>query len=419
MIVGQSLSNDIYSRRGSSALNRKKQKQDDVEREKHEFVDDEYSPPSTHQHDRYSPYGETKHNYRSRSRWPLSYEDSDDSYDSRDSHNLRDSHDLREWSRYEHRHNNHLSPAIFDHGPTCHSLLDPQYPLFSDVCGAVPQARYSLPNLFGHVERWQIAQVLSTILDPTTLASSAPNCPRALRLLLCPLLFPPCPTRYETPPILPCQPFCRVIKNQCAAPALDLLPCELLPPSSDLCPVNPAPYSSLLSSFGQPAPFNGGLPQGALQSLLAQSALSQFEGSQSPFSSLFAQTGLSQFDAPPSPFSSLFSQSGPSQFDGPSSPFSSLFSPSGYPSGPTPSGYPSGFPSGPIPSRIPSPGFSSLLSTSGLPSLSSFNPRFNMESVMSESLKPILVDFPPLPITPEFRKMPRYFPSLRSATEKV
>lgn len=144
-----------------------------------------------------------------------------------------------------------------NNGPTCHSLLDPQYPLFSDICGAVPQARYSLPNSFGHVERWQIAQTLSGMLDPSGSISANPSCTRSLRLLLCPLLFPPCPTRYEAPPVLPCRPFCRsllynknlllfffliniifdlVVKNQCASPSLERLPCDLLPPTSDLCP---------------------------------------------------------------------------------------------------------------------------------------------------------------------------------------
>jgi hypothetical protein len=30
--------------------------------------------------------------------------------------------------------------------------------------------------------------------------------------------------------------FYLVVKNQCASPSLDLLPCDLLPPTSDLCP---------------------------------------------------------------------------------------------------------------------------------------------------------------------------------------
>lgn len=104
-----------------------------------------------------------------------------------------------------------LPPSVYDGAPSCYPLLDPQYPIFSDLCGAVPQARYALPNAFGHIERWQIAQVLTTILGPT---SANPICARSLRLLICPLLFPPCPTRFEAPPVLPCQPFCRGKKKE-------------------------------------------------------------------------------------------------------------------------------------------------------------------------------------------------------------
>lgn len=101
-------------------------------------------------------------------------------------------------------------PQQFDNTPTCHSILDPQYSLFSDICGVVPQARYSLPNYFGHVERWQIAQALTTLLGPSNPSSGNPSCARSLKLLVCPLLFPPCKTgRRELPPVLPCQPFCR------------------------------------------------------------------------------------------------------------------------------------------------------------------------------------------------------------------
>lgn len=114
-----------------------------------------------------------------------------------------------EWSPYG------LAPSAYEtgpylsQGPNCFPLLDPQYPFFSDLCGAVPQARYALPNAFGHSERWQIAQVLGTILGPMSPASANPVCTRSLRLLLCPLLFPPCPTKYETRPVAPCQSFCR------------------------------------------------------------------------------------------------------------------------------------------------------------------------------------------------------------------
>lgn len=44
-----------------------------------------------------------------------------------------------------------------------------------------------------------------------------------------------------------------VVKNQCASPSLDLLPCDLLPPTSDLCPsisfFNLACISILFSIF--------------------------------------------------------------------------------------------------------------------------------------------------------------------------
>ena len=80
------------------------------------------------------------------------------------------------------------------------------HPLFSDTCGALPQARYNLPNAFGHRERWQIELFLHGLIS----ASTDSTCLRSLRLLLCPILFPPCPSRYETTPtLLPCQSFCR------------------------------------------------------------------------------------------------------------------------------------------------------------------------------------------------------------------
>ncbi len=90
-------------------------------------------------------------------------------------------------------------------GPSCSSLVDSQYPIFSDTCGAVPQARYALPNAFGHRERWQIAQILTNLVG----SSTDPACIRSLRLLLCPVLFPPCPSRHEPPAVLPCQSYCR------------------------------------------------------------------------------------------------------------------------------------------------------------------------------------------------------------------
>jgi hypothetical protein len=293
LIVVQATANSLYSRKGSSALNHPyDDEDDDSDKKKYDNKNDDYSQQSTYRRNRYPS---SSNNYRSRSRWPSSYED------------LYDSND---WSKYGIGLNNLLpsfpgplpSPAVaaFDNGaflnngPSCYSLVDPQYPIFSDICGAVPQARYALPNAFGHIERWQIVQVLNAILGPSTPTSAIPACTRSLRLLVCPLLFPSCPTRYEAPPVLPCQSFCRTVKNQCAAPSLDLLPCDLLPPTSDLCPLNPAPYSSLLSSFAQPLPFTGGpsplaFPQSPLSSILAQSPFSPArtltDMQSSPFSS--------------------------------------------------------------------------------------------------------------------------------------
>ena len=94
---------------------------------------------------------------------------------------------------------------ILSSATSCHSLVDSQYPIFSDVCGAVPQARYSLPNTFGHRERWQAAQALNAFVS----AALDPSCIRSLRLLICPVLFPPCPSRHEPPAVLPCQSYCR------------------------------------------------------------------------------------------------------------------------------------------------------------------------------------------------------------------
>jgi len=158
------------------------------------------------------------------------------------------------------------SNPMLNNGPTCHSLIDPQYPVFSDTCGAVPQARYSLPNALGHRDRWQIAQILTSLIG----SSTDSTCTRSLRLLLCPVLFPPCPTRREPSPVLPCQSYCRglllkdyfspfkqlffsfsiAVKARCAMPLLDLLPCEVLPYSSDICPsMNFVFFSSYISIF--------------------------------------------------------------------------------------------------------------------------------------------------------------------------
>ena len=98
--------------------------------------------------------------------------------------------------------------------PGCRSIIDLEYPVFSDLCGAVPQARYALPNLLGHHGRWDVAYFLSIIVG----AAKDKACISSLRILLCPMLFPPCRKRYYTPPVLPCQSYCHgwlIEKNSC------------------------------------------------------------------------------------------------------------------------------------------------------------------------------------------------------------
>ena len=112
--------------------------------------------------------------------------------------------------------------AMLANSPTCHSLVDAQYPLFSDTCGAVPQARYALPNVFGHRERWQILQFLTALVG----SSNDPACTRSLRLLVCPVLFPPCQSRFEPPAVLPCQSFCRGSFSHDALLSTSRLPCS-------------------------------------------------------------------------------------------------------------------------------------------------------------------------------------------------
>lgn len=72
------------------------------------------------------------------------------------------------------------------------------------MCGAVPQARYVLPNSFGHNDRWQLSYVLTNIMQAVT----DPVCVREVRRLLCPMLFQPCRVRHEPPLLLPCQYYC-------------------------------------------------------------------------------------------------------------------------------------------------------------------------------------------------------------------
>lgn len=137
-------------------------------------------------------------------------------------------------------------------GPSCYSVVDMNHPLLADICGALPQARYNLPNLFGHRERWQVELFLHGLVN----AATDTTCLRSLRLLLCPLLFPPCTSRADptAPTLLPCQSFCRAVKTQCLIPALEFLPCEALPMSSDLCPT-----SQVYGAFLPQGP-TGGVP---------------------------------------------------------------------------------------------------------------------------------------------------------------
>jgi hypothetical protein len=246
--------------------------------------------------------------------------------------------------------------------PRCHALLDPQYPQFSDICGTLPQIRYSLPNSFGHVERWQIAQVLSTILSSSLLTSTNPTCYRNLRLLICPLLFPQCSTRSKpSRPVLPCQPFCRAVKSQCVAPSLDLLPCNFLPPTSDLCPVNPKPYTSLISPFFQPIPFNTGVPSSSMQQSELSSILAQAGISLAPLQQGTQQPGAQQSVSTPSFFPQLIS----------------------------------------VPAVSP-PARSLVQPTSPYQ-------QFNPAQFMTDSLTPILVDFPRITNPQEYAPSPRFF----------
>lgn len=262
-VAVQSKSIDLYDRLGGPALDSNSPNNGgDTDQ-----VKDKNAQPSKNTHDRYSPQDSSSDGFQSQPHQSSSYEDDSN---------------LNNWSPYEHGLNSmpmgmpvpSMPSPIFQIGtypnsePSCFSLLDPQYPLFADVCGALPQARYSLPNSFGHLERWQIAQVLTSILGSSTPAAKNPVCTRSLRLLLCPLLFPPCPTRDEPPAVVPCQPFCRMVKSQCATPSLDLLPCDYLPPMSEICPINPTPYSSLLSSYAQAGMPNPSMPVQAGRSTL-------------------------------------------------------------------------------------------------------------------------------------------------------
>ncbi|CAF2978062.1 unnamed protein product [Rotaria sp. Silwood2] len=343
----------------------------DTTKDKQEKHEDNYPRSSSNRRNRYSSYNSLPANYRARVRRPSSNDDFSSNDGSLVDYGLNYPTSIYPGSMPSVGGAVDNSPYV-NNAPTCYALLDPQYPLFSDLCGAVPQARYSLPNSFGHFERWQITQVLNTILGSSP--PTNPTCTRSLRLLICPLLFPPCPSRYEPPAVVPCQPFCRVVKSQCSAPSLDLLPCDFLPPTSDLCPVNPAPYTSLLSSFGQPLSFAGGvtqsaMPQSPLSAYLAQSGL-QLALSQPTYSSPMAPSGVPQANIP-----SFFQPSNVPQFGLPPSARTSLVAP---------------FP---------------------------FNQQFNTQQYMPDTISPVLVNFPRIPH--EYYNGPAagFIPAMRSATE--
>ena len=84
---------------------------------------------------------------------------------------------------------------------------------------------------------------MSSVTDPT--------CVRALRTLLCPMLFQPCRFHHEPPLVLPCQYYCSLVKSKCPSVALDIIPCETLPYHSDYCPRLPTPTQTAAAVFPQ------------------------------------------------------------------------------------------------------------------------------------------------------------------------
>ncbi|CAF1176298.1 unnamed protein product [Rotaria sp. Silwood1] len=259
-------------------------------------TDDDSDDDPSSDYGRQPPYNVADVGYRIRSRWPPAI--------------VSPSYELlknqMDWSRFMNR--NMVPPSspplsyntnpMLNMGTSCKSLIDPQYPIFSDMCGAVPQARYGLPNTFGHYDRWQLAHLLTTLIGSTT----DPVCIRSLRHLLCPMLFQPCRVRHEPPLVLPCQYYCRAVKTQCNIPALDVIPCDLLPMASDICP-NIQPFVSVMSSGSTPAETQPVATQNAVPSADQQTARSFTSQS-------FKQTVPSTVNvAPaPSPVSSMQTQ---------------------------------------------------------------------------------------------------------------
>ncbi|CAF1360611.1 unnamed protein product [Rotaria sordida] len=295
-IVVLSASADQDQRKNDGTMNSRKnvgsQDKDDDDDE----VDDIYSRLPAYAYGRYPPFTPPEMTYRPRSRWPpLAVVPS--SYEFLKNRN--------NWSR--NLNPNTMPPSLpmmsstnnpmFTSGSTCNSLIDSQYPIFSDMCGAVPQARYSLPNSFGHYDRWQIAHILTTLIGSTTDSV----CIRSLRHLLCPMLFQPCRVRYEPPLVLPCQHFCRAVKAQCGIPALDVIPCDALPHASDVCP-NIQIYGASMPS-GSPSAVNepsteNAPPPSDYQTAGSHASFSSRQGLPSTFNSAMSPSTISSMQTP-------------------------------------------------------------------------------------------------------------------------
>ncbi|CAF1021011.1 unnamed protein product [Adineta steineri] len=446
-------------------------------------VDDSYISRSSFDHERYSPYGSREGNYRTRSRHPVSSPQAPPPQSLTQSLSqlipslFEAPMDENDWTPngYE---NMFAAPVPYNapdinvmsnNGPTCHSLIDAHYPIFSDVCGAVPQAKYSLPNAFGHREKWQISQILTALMSSPTEAT----CTRSLRLLLCPILFPPCSTRHQPAPVLPCQSYCRAVKSRCSIPVLDTLPCEVLPYSSDLCPSS-QPFASFglpgaFPSSNQPSPVNGGFPTArtspSLQSLLSSpafQALLAAHGFQSGAGTQNLQGGFPAQTAQPAPpqqnFQSAYAaqnyptpftpQNFPSAFG--SQNLQSAYAAQNYPTAFTPQNFPSTFGSQNLQSPFSAQNLQSTLTPQNLqaalsaqaaqsvttpapvlatpapapatpaptPAPASFNPyMFGAPATATDSFNSMPADYQSRLYSNEYRPSPRYAPYPRSSSE--
>ncbi len=59
-------------------MDRKNYNDDYTDKDKLDYFDNDYPQQSIDRRNRYSPYGSASNNYRTRSRWPSSYDDLDD-----------------------------------------------------------------------------------------------------------------------------------------------------------------------------------------------------------------------------------------------------------------------------------------------------------------------------------------------------